>query len=149
MAFFFTFAIECHQEQDAVRICENLRPCVVHVEGRQVPLADVDVVPKDGFWYVYAMPVGPGYSQYGYGEGMNEPSVIRAIIESLYEVIASEAGIRRALCGYEAQDLLNDCTDLSVLDRHDYPNLVYDRSFGRHGPNSVEFGEFYYRNPAD
>lgn len=109
-------------------------------------MAEVDVSAKAGFWYVDAFPKGPGYSQFGYGEGLNELAMIRTIVDRLYEVIADEPGIRRALCGYEAQDVFVDSFGNQDLNSFDIPDLVYDKSFGRMEAGAKEFGTGYYRN---
>jgi hypothetical protein len=147
MAFYFTFAVECYREEDALRFRDRLRSHVLEVGSHQVPMAEVDMLSKAGLWYVFAMPKGSGYSQFGYGEGLNEPAAIRTIVDQLYEVIAGEPGVRRALCGYEAQDAFEDSWGNPDLNSYDIPDLVYDRSFGRFVEGTKEFGTTHYRNP--
>jgi len=147
MAFYFTFIVECYREEDAVRIGEDLRSCVLQVAGHEVPMAMVDVSANAGFWYVCVMPKGPGYSDFGYGEGLNEPAAIRTIVDGLYERIAGETGVRRALCGYEAQDVFLDSSEDLDLNACHWPDLVYDRKMGPPQPGAWEFGTSHYRNP--
>jgi hypothetical protein len=52
MAVYFTFAIECYQEEDAVRLAERLRPHVIEAVGHKVPMARVDVSKEEELWYV-------------------------------------------------------------------------------------------------
>lgn len=148
MAVYFTFAIECYEEEAAVRLAERLRPHVIEAAGHKVPMARVDVSKEEELWYVWATPQGPGYSQFGYGEGLNESDVIDAIVEDLYGMIVDNAGVRRAQCGYEGQDAfleaygnpgLNDCGEW---------NLVYDKKIGPPSPGAREFGTSHYRNPS-
>jgi hypothetical protein len=147
MAVYFTFAIECYQEADAMHLAERLRPHVIPAAGHKVPMARVDVSKEEELWYVWATPQGPGYSQFGYGEGLNEPNVTSAIVENLYEMISGDSGVRRAMCGYEGQDAflesygnpgLNDCGEC---------NLIYDKKIGPPSPGAREFGACHYRNP--
>jgi len=146
MALYFTFAIECYREVEAIHIGELLRTLVVEVGERSVQMANVDVFAHGDFWYVFGHPKGLGYSPYGYGEGLNEPTVVAVIIEYLYATIAAEHGIRRALCGYEAQDVFDLYGEPELL-CFDTPNLVYDRAAISRQVDACEFGPNYYRNP--
>lgn len=145
MALYFTFAIECHRQDDARRIGERLRALVLTVGGRPVPMAQVEVFAHGELWYVFANPQGPGYSQFGYGDGLNEPSTIAAITEGLYSTIAAERGVRRALSGYEAQDIF-DLFGEPELVRFDTPDLVYDRAAAVPTRDAEQFGPYYFRN---
>lgn len=148
MALYFTFYLECYREEDAVRIAERLKSWETpfQIAGRTVTNASVGIDPKNGLWYVSAMPQGPGYSQYGYGEGMNEPAAVAAIIESLYETIASEPGIRRAIAGYEAQDYFDDPDGSFNRTSTHLEDLIYDRQLGKSREDAREWGVCYYRN---
>ncbi len=145
MALYFTFAIECYREVEATHIGKLLRTLVLVVGERSVPMANVDVFSHGDLWYIFANPKGLGYSPYGYGEGLNEPAAVAMIAEGLYATIASEHGIRRALCGYEAQDFF-DLYGEPELVRFDTPNLVYDRAAVSRQLDASEFGPYYYRN---
>lgn len=147
MAVYFTFAIECYQEEDAVRLAERLRPHVIPAVGHQVPMARVEVSKEEELWYVWATPQGPGYSQFGYGEGLNEPDVISAIVENLYGMIVDNAGVRRAMCGYEGQDAFLEAYGNPGLNDCDARDLVYDKKLGPPLPGAWEFGMGHYRNP--
>ncbi|WP_414664847.1 hypothetical protein [Horticoccus sp. 23ND18S-11] len=151
MALYFAFVVECPRESDAIRICERLRTVVIAVAGRDVPMAEVKMEAKAGMWYVQAMPSGIGYSRYGGDVVLNRPESVTAVIDLLYEAIASEEGIRRALCGYEAQDAFEDVSGNPDLSRFDIHDLVYDRNAIY--PTAClagarKFGVNYYRNPS-
>ncbi|MES2507772.1 MAG: hypothetical protein V4599_13785 [Verrucomicrobiota bacterium] len=146
MAVYYTFYIECYHEQDAVRIHDKLQVWTTEVYGREVSMARVLVEPEGELWYVYANPKGPGYSPFGYGEGLNEPETVALLEDRLYELIASEVGIRRALCGYEAQDVFRSGGDnLLDLDDLDVDNLVFDRNLQPQREGVMELGCLYYR----
>jgi hypothetical protein len=146
MAFFFSFAIECYEEMDAVRLAERLRSHVIEAEGHKVPMASVEISKEEELWYVWANPQGPGYSPYGYGEGLNEPQVISAIVENLYGMIAGDAGVRRAMCGYEAQDAFLEAYGNPGLNDCGAYGLVYDKKLGPPATGAREFGACHYRN---
>lgn len=146
MAVFFTLGVECYREEDAARIGEELRVLVLPVAAHRIPMAHVDVMEKSGFWYVFAHPQGPGYCKFGYGEGLNEPEVIDEIIEQLYAFVGAETGIRRATCGYEAQDNF-DLYGEPDFAQFDIPNLVYDKSASDRLDGAEDHGLHYYRNP--
>lgn len=148
MAVFFTFAIECYQEEDAVRLAERLRPHVIEAVGHKVPMARVDVSKEEDLWYVWATPQGPGYSQFGYGEGLNEPDVISAIVEDLYGMISGNTGVRRAMCGYEGQDAFLEAYGNPGLNDCGSRDLVYDKKICPPSPGSREFGTSHYRNSS-
>jgi hypothetical protein len=147
MALYFTFAIECYQEADAVRLAERFRSLVLHIGNHQIPMAAVHTLTKGGLWYLTVCPKGPGYSQYGYGEGLNDPEVITLIIDHMYNEISNEHGIRRALCAYEAQDAFEDVHGNPELDRFDLADLVYDRQAAPPENGARELGSSFYRNP--
>ncbi len=149
MAVYFTFAIECYQEEDAVRLAERLRPHVIEAAGHKVPMARVWDSKKDELWYVWATPQGPGYSEFGYGEGLNETNVICAIVENLYGLISGNTGVRRAMCGYEGQDAFCDSYGGPNLDDLDTHDLVYDMMLGPPRPGAREFGASHYWNPPN
>ncbi len=146
MAVYFTLAVECYREADAIRLGELLRPLVLHVGIHHIPMARVGVFSEFSFWYVFVQPQGPGYSQYGYGEGLNDLDVIDQIIEQLYAFVGAESGIRRATCGYEAQDDF-DLWGEPDFTSFDIPNLVYDKSAADRSTGAEDFGLHYYRNP--
>jgi hypothetical protein len=148
MAFYFTLAIECYREADAARISEQLRPLVVSAGVHRIPMAVVRMSTRGNMWYVTACPKGPGYSQYGYGDGLNDPEIISEIIDQVYLNISNEDGIRRALCGYEAQDAFEDGDGSLDLDRFDLPDLIYDRDAASSELGAKEFGSHFYRNPS-
>jgi hypothetical protein len=145
MAFFFTFAIECYRDEDAVRIGERLQRCTLSIGTQGVSMSRVDVFARGDYWYIFAFPQGPGYSEFGNDAALNKPESTAAIIEQLYEIIATEPGMRRALCGYEAQDIF-DLYGEPELVQFGTPNLVYDRKASIRGPNAQEWGSDYYRN---
>lgn len=145
MAQYFTLAIECYREADAVRIGCRLRELVLDIRNHQIMMARVEVFRHGDHWYVFANPQGPGYSEYGYGEGLNDPPTVALITEALYAKTATEQGIRRALCGYEAQDVF-DLHGQPELFRFDTPNLVFDRNAVSRQPGAREFGPYYFRN---
>jgi hypothetical protein len=147
MAFYFTLAIECYREADAARISERLRPLVVCAGVHRIPMAVVHMSTKGDMWYVTACPKGPGYSQYGYGDGMNDPEIISEIVDQIYLNLSHEHGIRRALCGYEAQDAFEHGDGSPDLNRFDLPDLIYDRDAAGSEPGAQEFGLHFYRNP--
>lgn len=146
MARFFTFAVECYHKEDAVRIGDLLRPMVLSVDDHRIPMAVVTVFQEMEFWYVFANPQGPGYCDFGNGEGLNEPEVIDQIIEGFYVAVMNEVGIRRALCCYEAQDFfaLSGEPDLTTFDASD---LIYDKKAANRMEGAQDFGPHYYRNP--
>lgn len=149
MALYFTFYLECYREEDATRIAEHLKAWETpfQIAGRTVTNAQVGIESKNGFWYVLANPQGPGYSEYGYGEGMNAPVAITAISESLYQTIASEPGIRRGMAGYEAQDSFDEGDGSFNRTSTHLPDLIYDRQLGKGREDTREWGLCYYRNP--
>lgn len=148
MALYFTLAIECYGEADAARIAKRLEALVLHIGIHQIPMAAVHTHVKGGMWYVTACPKGPGYSQYGYGDGLNDPEIIAKIIDQCYLEVSSERGIRRALCGYEAQDAFEDGDGDPDLDCFDLPDLIYDRAAATPEIGAQEFGTHFYRNPS-
>lgn len=122
-------------------------------------MAQCVIEPADGFWNVHANPLGPGYSRFGYVEGMNEPQVLEKLEDELFNCIGTAPGIRRAACGYEAQDwFLNSYGDLD-RDIVNLSSLLYDRNLPLAGLQQtaevgtvakakvgiVEFGPWYYR----
>lgn len=147
MAFYYTFFIECYREEDARRIHDKLQQWTMEVHGREVSMASVSIDSEGEFWYVYANPQGPGYSPFGYGEGMNEPETIALLEDDLYGCIATEAGIRRALCGYEAQDVFRNAENGLALDDLEVTNLVFDRKLMTKRKGDVDLGPMYYRTP--
>jgi hypothetical protein len=98
-------------------------------------------------WYVTVYPKGPGYSPHGYGDGLNKPEIIAKIIDQFYREVSNENGIRRALCGYEAQDAFEDGEGNPDLGTFDIPDLIYDQNAAGPGNGTQEFGPRFYRNP--
>ncbi|WP_038171598.1 hypothetical protein [Verrucomicrobium sp. BvORR106] len=148
MAMYFSLVIECYREVDAFRIKEGLESLVLCLDDRRVPMANLDLYTKSDFWYVTACPVGPGYSNFGFGEGMNEPAMVARIIDELYLSLTGENGIRRALCGYEVHDVFEDERGEAVLNRFDFSDLIYHRDAAEPQPGAQEFGREFYRNLA-
>jgi hypothetical protein len=103
-------------------------------------MADVHTFKRSDMWYLTVCPKGPGYSQFGYGEGLNDPEFISAIIDQFYLEVSNERGIRRALCGYEAQDSFENGDGSSDLNRFDIPDLIYDRDASAPENGAREFG---------
>lgn len=148
MACYFTLYLECYCQEDAIQIA-----------GRPVSMARVEVGHQNGFWCVLGNPSGPGYSPLGYVEGMNEPEVLKKLEDEIFKCIGSGPGIRRAACGYEAQDwFLNELGewDGEVVSLN---SLLYDRGLrptplrqtvetdtaDKSEAGTVEFGPWYYR----
>lgn len=148
MAMYFSLVIECNREADAVRIKERLESLVLCLDDRRIPMANLDLYTKSDYWYVTACPVGPGYSTFGYVEGMNEPAMVARIIDELYLSLTSENGIRRALCGYEVHEAFVDGRGNVVLNQFDFSDLIYHWDAARPQPGAQEFGGQYYRNPS-
>lgn len=147
MAVFFTLGVEYYREADAVRLGELLRPLVLPVAAHRIPMAVVDVFEKFGLWYVFAHPKGPGFCEFGCGEGMNKPEVTDEIIEQLYAVVGKEDGVRRACCGYEAHEHLFDDYGGPNHAVFEIPDLVYDRAAADRLDGAEDYGLHYYRNP--
>lgn len=150
MAVYHTLFIECYGEQDALRLQEQLKRWSWQVNGQIVEMANIGMETHNGFWNVHANPKGPGYSSFGYGDGMNDPSVLALLEECLFRLIAKEPGIRRAACGYEAQDWFVDGLNNWNLEELNLPSLLFDRHLTPQPPGAdiVEFGPLYYRTPS-
>lgn len=150
MAVYHTLFIECYREPDALRLQEELKHWSWPVNGRVIAMASIEVEARNGFWNVYANPQGPGYSPFGYGEGMNDPALLASLEQHLFELIAKEPGIRRAACGYEAQDWFVDGLNNWNAENLDLPCLIFDRNLGPQtlSADIVEFGPHYYRTPS-
>lgn len=83
MAVYHTLFIECYREEDALRLHEQLKHWLWEVNGHSVSMAQCVMEPANGFWNVHANPLGPGYSRFGYVEGMNEPLVLEMLENEL------------------------------------------------------------------
>lgn len=150
MAVYYTLFIECYHEQDALRLQEQLSCWHAEINGNNVSMARVDVDFANGVWNIYANPLGPGYSPFGYVEGMNEPRVLEKLEDEIFKCISTGPGIRRAACGYEAQDWFVESGNQWMPEKVDCLSLLFDRNLisPPYKTEVLEFGPFYYRTPS-
>lgn len=150
MAVYHTLFIECYHEQDALRLQEQLNNWHAEINGNNVSMARVDVELMNGLWNVYANPRGPGDSPYSYGDEMNGAEIWFLLEDRLFSYISTFPGIRRAVCGYEAQDWFVKEENQWMPEKVDCLSLLFDRNLlsPPYKTEIVEFGPFYYRTPS-
>jgi hypothetical protein len=151
MALYFTYAIECYRREDALRICDHLLSVPLPVANHRVRVIAANLWLREGLWLLTAHPEGIGHSYYSRTDPeLNSPNVVAGVIEQAYEAVARETGIRRALCGYEAQDGFEDAHGVPTPNDFTIPGLLFDASSLSSAQlplGARRFGERYYRNP--
>jgi hypothetical protein len=126
MAVYVSLAVECDTQEAAALVERHFRDFAIKVGSRSVPFARIDVIPKNGRWYLAADPAGMMSNGGGYVEELHTPQSVAVIQESLYQHLRGVSGFRRALFDAEAYDSLacwegywhgdTVCTDMIVAE---------------------------------
>ncbi len=140
MARYFAIHIECYDEEATRRICAKLEKADLSHLGENIRLHGIEAILWKNQWSVIAYPHG----------FLHVPESINRLRLELFSIIASEKGIRRAVCGYEAQEYFQ--YDLEPDQTDDFPDLLFHKDLDKNvGSRSglISVGEDYFLIPSD
>jgi len=145
MAIYFTLAIECYNKDVLSGVERFLDDFIVRLPTLDLRFVVVEKFYRSGFWYIHADPEDCNSMRRLFDF---KNSDLSHIVDLFYKSVSKINGIRRAMCGYEAQDYFVDGYNNPVLNDFSGLDLLFDASLSSEYKKCTSYGKYVRNQPV-